>query len=197
MNETFAAPASRRLSRRHALIGVSAAAALVAGSGLYRWRRSQSDPNLTAFAPHAAARDIAPFRFSDESGAEVSLAGFRGRVVLLNVWATWCPPCREEMPTLDRLQAALGGPNFEVVTISIDAEGLPVVQTFFRQIGVKHLHPYIDSFHEVGDLGAMGVPLTLLIDRSGREAARKIGPATWDDPDVMAAIRRSIDGKDG
>ncbi|MDQ6680032.1 MAG: TlpA family protein disulfide reductase [Pseudomonadota bacterium] len=197
MNETFPAPASRRLSRRHALIGVGAAAALVAGSGLYRWRRSQSDPNLTAFARHAAAREIGPFRFSDESGAEVSLAGFRGRVVLLNVWATWCPPCREEMPTLDRLQAALGGPNFEVVTVSIDAEGLSVVQTFFRQIGVKHLHPYIDSFHEVGDLGAMGVPLTLLIDRRGREAARKIGPATWDDPDVMATIRRSIDGKDG
>ena len=122
----------------------------------------------------------------------MSLTDFRGRVVLLNVWATWCPPCREEMPTLDRLQAALGGPNFQVVTVSIDAEGLPVVQPFFRQIGIKHLHPYIDTFNEVGTLGAFGIPLTLLIDRDGREVARKTGPATWDDPRVTATIHRYL-----
>ena len=180
------------LSRRGALIGIGAAAVLIAGSGMYRWRASRSHPSLTAFEPHRTPRSLEPLRFSDEHGVEQSLAEFRGRVILLNVWATWCPPCREEMPTLDRLQAALGGPKFQVVTVSIDSEGLPVVQTFFRQIGVRHLHPYIDSFNEVGTLGAMGIPTTLLIDRDGREAARKIGPATWDDPRVMAIIRRYL-----
>ena len=177
------------------MIALGGGVALTAGWGLYRQQASKGNPDLTTFDPYATARDLGPLRFSDEQGAEKSLGDFRGRVVLLNVWATWCPPCREEMPTLDRLQGALGGPKFEVVTVSIDSEGLPVVQTFFRQIGIKHLHPYMDTFHEVGNLGAMGIPLTLLIDRDGREAGRKIGPATWDDPKVMATIRRYIPDK--
>ncbi len=194
MSEPSSAVAPPRPSRRRALAVVGAAAALVAGSGVYRWRASKTDTQLTTFEPHPAPRALGPLRFSDEAGRELSLASFFGRVVLLNVWATWCPPCREEMPTLDRLQATLGGPMFEVVTVSIDSGGLSVVQAFFRQIGVKHLHPYLDAFHEAGDLGAMGIPLTLLIDREGREAARRVGPATWDDPSVMATIRRFVDG---
>ncbi len=186
-------PDSRRPSRRHALIGIGAAAALIGGSGLYRWRASRTSDSRITFEPHPAPRALGPLRFSDEKGKELTLAAFGGRVVLLNVWATWCPPCREEMPTLDRLQATLGGPKFEVATVSIDAEGLPVVQTFFRQIAVKHLHPYIDTFHQVADLGLLGVPLTLLIDRRGQERARKVGPATWDAPSVMATIRRFVD----
>ena len=189
MSDPSNAVAPQRPSRRQALALVGVAAALIAGSGMYRWRASKTDPKLTEFEPHAAPRALGPLRFSDEAGREVSLASFRGRVVLLNVWATWCPPCREEMPTLDRLQAALGGPKFEVVAVSMDSGGLSVVQAFFRQIGVKHLHPYLDSFHEVGDLGATGIPLTLLIDREGREAGRKLGPATWDDPKVVQTIR--------
>ncbi|MEP7057263.1 MAG: TlpA disulfide reductase family protein [Caldimonas sp.] len=195
MSEPSNAVAARPPSRRQALAVVGAAAALMAGSGVYRWRASKTDTKLTNFEPHPAPRALGPLRFSDEAGHALRLADFRGRVVLLNLWATWCPPCREEMPTLDRLQATLGGPMFEVVTVSMDSGGLPVVQTFFRQIGVKHLHPYLDSFHEVGDLGATGIPLTLLIDREGREAARKLGPATWDAPTVMATIRRFVDGK--
>ena len=74
----------------------------------------------------------------------------------------------------------------------IDAEGLPVVRTYFKHIGIKHLDLHIDSFHEVGALGATGVPLTLLIDREGREVGRKLGPATWDDPKVVQMIRRYL-----
>lgn len=187
-----AEPRSPRLSRRQTLIGVGGLAALLAGSGVYRWRTSASDAGLTEFSAHPSPRELGPLRFSDAQGAQRSLAGFLGRVVLLNVWATWCPPCREEMPTLDRLQAMLGGPGFEVVTVSIDGEGLPVVQAFFRQIGIRHLHPYIDTFREVGTLGAIGIPLTLLIDRDGREAARKFGPAAWDDRGIVATIRRHL-----
>ncbi len=192
MIEPLAILRPRRLSRRDALIGVGGAAALLAGFSLFRWRASTTN-GRTGFEPHPAPRDLAPLRFADENGGASTLASFRGRVVLLNVWATWCAPCREEMPTLDRLQHALGGPGFEVATISIDAEGLPAVRAFFREVGVKHLHPYVDTFHEVAGLGLVGVPLTLLIDRRGRERARKVGQATWDDPSVMATIRRYVD----
>ncbi len=169
MSEPLSALAPQRPSRRQALALVGVAAALIAGSGVYRWRASKTDPKLTAFEPHPAPRALGPLRFSDEAGREVSLASFRGRVVLLNVWATWC--------------------DFEVLAVSIDAEGLPVVRAYFKQVGIKHLHPYIDSFREIGTLGATGIPLTLLIDREGREVGRKLGPATWDDPKVVQTIR--------
>ncbi len=181
-----------RISRRAAIAAVASLAALIAGWGFYRANAAKSSPDLTSFNLHPTPREAGALRFSDENGAPKSLADFRGRVVLLNVWATWCPPCRAEMPTLDRLQASLGGPDFEVLTVSIDVEGLPVVRTFFKQIGIKSLHPYVDSFREVGTLGATGVPLTLLIDREGREVARKLGPATWDDPKVVQTIRGSM-----
>lgn len=135
-------------------------------------------------------RPLPALRFTDANGALTSLASYRGRVVLLNIWATWCPPCREEMPTLDRLQATLGGPSFEVVALSIDEGGLTVVQAFLRQAGIQHLRPYVDGS---GDARAMfsgvGVPLTLLIDRDGREISRKLGPAVWDHPDVLRVIQ--------
>ena len=125
--------------------------------------------------------------------APTSLAAFRGKFVLLNVWATWCTPCREEMPTLDRLQATLGGPDFEVVALSIDQGGAPVVQDFFRQTGVKRLHPFMDLFGETTSaLGVIGLPLTLLIDRQGREIGRKLGPAVWDDPQIVELIRSRL-----
>ena len=186
-----------RISRRQAAVAVAGIAALVWGSGAYRQRVAQNDPDLVKFDIHPASRELGPLRFSDEHGAPQSLAAFRGRVVLLNIWATWCPPCREEMPTLDRLQAAIGGSGFVVVTVSIDAQGLPAVQTFFKQVGIKHLHPYVDSLHDAGALGARGIPMTLLIDADGREAGRKLGPATWDDPRVMQTISARMPSASG
>lgn len=181
-----------RLGRRQALVAVAGAAALVWAGGAYRQRLARSDPALLTFDIHTASRELPPLRFSDEQGAILSLSALRDRTVLLNVWATWCPPCREEMPALDRLQAALGGPDFEVVTISIDAEGLPAVRTFFRQVGIVHLRPYVDSQRDAGALAALGIPITLLLDRAGREIGRKQGPAIWDDPGIMRTIRRQM-----
>ncbi len=167
-----------------AMLGV----ALVSGGGLAYWRLS-ADRVVSGVTVHARAHDLTPLRFTDENGAATSLASFRGRVVLLNVWATWCVPCREEMPTLDRLQAKLGGLGFEVVTVSLDAGGLPVVRAFFRETGVTHLHPYFDTFNEASALAAIGVPITLLIDSNGREVGRKLGKAKWDDPQMLRFIR--------
>jgi thiol-disulfide isomerase/thioredoxin len=162
----------------------------------YRWAgppfggRAQDSGSVGGLQIHPAPRSLPDLRFADGKGMPTSLAAFRGKVVLLNVWATWCPPCVKEMPTLDRLQAALGGPDFAVAALSIDQAGPPVVQAFFTQTGIKHLRPYMDMFGEAtGSLGAGGIPLTLLIDREGREIGRKLGPAEWDDPQMVELIR--------
>lgn len=184
-------PSPQRGLGRRALIAVAGLAALLGGAEAYR-RHSSAGQIVAGVSVHARPVELAPLRFTDEHGASTGLAAFRGRVVLLNVWATWCPPCREEMPTLDRLQRQLGGPGFEVVTLSIDSGGLPVVQAFFRQIGTRHLRPYLDGSHTGAALVGAGIPLTLLIDREGREVARKLGPATWDDPRIAELIRRFL-----
>lgn len=142
---------------------------------------------------HPAPRPVPEIRFLDADGKPLTLANFRGKVVLLNVWATWCPPCRKEMPSLDRLQAKLGGADFEVVALSIDRGGIFVVQEFFKEADVEALAFYIDPSVEVmSRLGIVGLPTTLLIDRSGREIGRWVGPAEWDQPEVVQFIRSHL-----
>ncbi len=142
---------------------------------------------------HATPRPIPALRFFDGQGQPTTLDGFRGRVVLLNLWATWCTPCREEMPTLDRLQALMGGPDFEVLALSVDRAGLVVVRPFFERIGIRHLLPYLDTDGvAMPTLGAAGVPLTLLIDRNGLEIGRRIGAAEWDSPEMVELIGTRI-----
>src|SRR5262249_34528033 len=119
-----------------------------------------------------------------------TLADFKGKVVLLNIWATWCGPCRKEMPALDRLQAALAGPDFEVVALSIDRGGMDAVRKFFADIGIRNLAMYLDSSGQaLRTLSALGLPTTLLIDREGREIGRLIGPAEWDSPEMVEFVR--------
>ena len=110
--------------------------------------------------------------------------------MLLNIWATWCAPCRKEMPTLDRLQAKLGGPDFEVVALSMDRGGPDKVKKFFAEIGIEHLALNIDiSGKAMFALGAPGLPMTLLVDRQGKEVGRLIGPAEWDSSEMVDFIR--------
>lgn len=135
-----------------------------------------------------------PISFSDSTGQSLSLEAFEGKVVLLNLWATWCPPCREEMPTLDALQAELGGPDFEVVALSIDQDGPGVVKSFYDEIGLRHLRLYNDESGKAGTtLGAFGVPVTLLLDRNGYELARLNGAKDWHSPEMVAFLRTVID----
>lgn len=147
---------------------------------------------------HDTPQAVPELRFKDGDGQPVSLADFRGKVVLLNIWATWCGPCREEMPTLDRLQSELGGPDFQVVALSIDRAGLGVVSEFYDEIGIEHLAKYIDESGKTSrQLGAVGLPTTLLIDREGREIARHVGPAEWDTPEMVAFFRRQLRRESG
>ncbi|GLZ88011.1 hypothetical protein Pres01_40620 [Metapseudomonas resinovorans] len=138
-------------------------------------------------------RPLAELRFVDAEGQTLNLANFRGKVVLLNVWATWCVPCREEMPTLDRLQERLGGADFQVVALSVDQDGLAVVRDFYREVGIQRLEIFVDEkMHAIQVLGAFGLPATLLLDREGRELGRKLGAAEWDAPEVEAYLREVI-----
>ena len=113
--------------------------------------------------------------------------------MLLNIWATWCGPCRAEMPTLDRLQARLGSDRFEVIALSIDRAGVGVVAEFFEEIGIEHLRIFIDeSGGAARDLKVFGLPATLLIGRDGRELGRLVGPAEWDTPEMTAFLETLI-----
>lgn len=148
--------------------------------------------NKTAFVfnIHPQPRVLPNLRFTDEKERAMTLQDFRGKFVLLNIWATWCPSCREEMPTLDRLQTKLGGPDFEVVAISIDQGGPYAVRSFYDEVDLRALRIFIDKTTDVmTDLGIAAIPVTLLIDREGREIGRKIGPAVWDSPEIVTLIR--------
>lgn len=150
------------------------------------------------FARLDRPRPVPALHFIDGERRKLTLAGFRGRTVLLNLWATWCIPCRREMPTLDRLQAKLGGPGFAVVPLSIDRRGLAAVEPFYRQLGLKALGIYVDPSGEAADtVGAVGIPTTLLIDDEGRETAREVGPAAWDSAQAVAVIRRYLAAPNG
>ncbi|HET8921256.1 MAG TPA: TlpA disulfide reductase family protein [Xanthobacteraceae bacterium] len=128
--------------------------------------------------------------FNDANGRTRSVADFKGKVVLLNVWATWCVPCRTEMPALDRLQATLGGSDFEVVPVSIDRGGLETIRKFYSDIGIGNLAMYVDSSGQVlRQVSAFGLPTTLLIDGAGQEIGRVIGPAEWDKPEIIAFVK--------
>ncbi|WP_292658858.1 TlpA disulfide reductase family protein [Mesorhizobium sp.] len=145
------------------------------------------------FVVHEAPVPIPEISFEDGNGKPKTLADFHGKVVLLNIWATWCAPCRKEMPTLDRLQAKLGGPDFEVVALSMDRAGPEIVKKFFAEIGIKHLALNIDaSGKAMFAIGSVGLPATLLINSDGKEIGRLIGPAEWDAPDMVDFIRSRI-----
>ncbi len=152
-----------------------------------------AEDSKASFVWFDAPRALPEMRFETGGGETLTLADFRGKIVLLNVWATWCGPCRKEMPTLDRLQARFGGPDFAVVPLSIDRQGVPAVKKFYEEIGIAHLGLYVDSSGRTGAaLGLTGLPTTLLIDREGNEVARLVGPTEWDSPEMVALLEQYL-----
>ncbi|GHA38812.1 hypothetical protein GCM10007989_38200 [Devosia pacifica] len=147
-------------------------------------------PDEKSIPASMRATSLSDLAFTNAQGEAISLAEFRGRVTLLNVWATWCAPCREEMPALDRLQQAVGSDQIKVVALSIDRTGNEAVQPFFDEINVKSLGIYLDpSMNVMEAAGVVGLPTTLLISREGIEVYRWVGPVEWDLPRTANAIR--------
>jgi thiol-disulfide isomerase/thioredoxin len=135
--------------------------------------------------------------FQDADGKPLSLAQWRGRTVLVNLWATWCVPCRKEMPALDALQGRLGGPGFEVVAINIDTRDPDKPKAWLNEVGVRKLAYYADpsarTFQDLKAVGrAFGMPTTLLIDPNGCEIGTIAGPAEWASDDAIKLIQAAL-----
>ncbi|MEM1288564.1 MAG: TlpA disulfide reductase family protein [Pseudomonadota bacterium] len=154
---------------------------------------SAAQGEVAAFAVVDDARAVPEMQFADDSGAIRSISDWAGRTVLFNLWATWCAPCREEMPMLDNLQAEHGGEDFEVVAVSIDTRESANPQGFLQEISVDDLAFYQDDSAELFQVLraeglAFGMPTTLLIDDSGCLQGFLAGPAHWDHADAVALI---------
>ena len=148
---------------------------------------------IAAVAISSEPRQALPLAFERPDGSKATLADFRGRSVLLNLWATWCVPCRAEMPALDRLQAEAGGPDFEVVAVNVDTARLERRGAFLDGVGVKALARYADpsgdAFETLRKDGkALGLPVTMLIDRDGCEIGAAAGAVKWDSAEAEALI---------
>ena len=147
--------------------------------------------NFTLLDPPVPAP---PEAFTDLAGNPVRLADFQGRVVVLNFWATWCAPCIREMPSLDRLQAALGDRGLSVVAVSIDRAGIKVIRPFAERLGLAHLGLYHDPQGALfRAFGVAGLPATFLIDRNGGILGAYPGAAEWDGPEPGALIEYYLD----
>jgi thiol-disulfide isomerase/thioredoxin len=215
MTDQEPAPRRRRLSV--ALIAAALAAALAAAVLYGKGAGASKDEAVACPAAKAVAARLAPLAqgevaalnvnqnprpavdisFKDAEGKKLTLADFKGRNVLLNLWATWCVPCRAEMPALDRLQAKMGGADFEVVAVNIDTSRLDRPRAFLTDAGVKSLNRYADSsadsFESLRVAGkALGLPTSLLIGPDGCELAVMAGPAQWDSGDAAKVVTAMI-----
>ncbi len=217
------ANSSKKNRRRLLAAAFGAVAVLAVLAGVYGIGRLRSNPATAECAPAiATASRIAPlargevaalavartpFRlpdlsFRDGTGRERTLNEWRGRTVLLNLWATWCVPCRKEMPALDTLQADLGGGKFDVVAVNIDTRDPQKPLNFLKDIGVSHLAYYSDDsakvFQELKAAGkAFGMPTTLLVDGSGCEIGEMAGPAEWASADGIKLVSAIIGPAEG
>ena len=154
---------------------------------------------LAAFQIAREPEKLSELAFTGADGKPMTLAAFQGKVALVNLWATWCAPCRREMPALDRLQAALGGDDFVVVPISIDTGDPGRPAAFLEEIGAKGLPLYTDRttriFEELKAKSiAVGLPVTLLLDRNGCRLGHINGPAEWDSEDGKRLIEAAVKG---
>jgi thiol-disulfide isomerase/thioredoxin len=144
---------------------------------------------MAAFVYKKMPEPLPALSFVDADGKQRTLADWHGRVVLLNLWATWCAPCRKEMPELDSLQAELGSEKFEVVALAVDRTGAEGAKRFLEQARVGSLGLYVDaSARAAAELKAVGLPTTLLIDREGREIGRLTGPAEWNSAEAKRLV---------
>ena len=150
--------------------------------------------DMTKLVVHDEARPRLTETFKDADGNEIGLADYEGKVVLLNFWATWCPPCRAEMPSIDRLAADMADRDVVVIALSTDRFDISRVGAFFEEIGIKNLPLVQDKRGKLArEAAVLGMPVTVLLDREGREIARLQGEAEWDGAPAKAILNRLIE----
>ncbi len=154
---------------------------------------STAAPALGTFVKQAEPQAAPDLSFTGADGKPYRLADWRGKTVLLNLWATWCAPCKVEMPSLDRLQAKLGSDAFTVLALSVDRTGAEKPAEFFKGNGISHLAVYNDAESAATSVFRVsGLPVSVILDKEGREVARLIGPADWDSPAIAAKVEEFI-----
>jgi thiol-disulfide isomerase/thioredoxin len=184
---------SRGTPPREAMSGapVTAGAALE-GQGGGGYKDFATGP-LAAFLVKVDRPAVPDIAFKDARGGDLSLGKWKGRVALVNLWATWCAPCRKEMLTLADLQKQLGSKDFEVVAVSVDRKGIAASSAYLKETGADNLGLYVDDTTKtLDDLQGLGLPLTVLVDRKGREIGRLLGPAEWNSPEAIALVKAAI-----
>lgn len=212
------ANSSRRIGLIAAAVVVGAVVGVAGVYGIGGLQRNAGDAGDAACKPtFDLARRIAPFvrgevaavtpasrpflvpelAFQDEAGAPKKLSDWRGRTILLNLWATWCVPCRKEMPALDDLQKKLGGDDFQVVAVNIDTRDLDKPRAWLKETGITSLGYYHDQkakiFQDLKLAGkAFGMPTTILIDKAGCEIGNLAGPAEWASDDALGLVRAAL-----
>lgn len=192
------------------ILSAIAAGMLVAAIGLIAYNDYQGTGTAAAPAdggrvsinplpggPIAAGKLAVDFKLPNLNGTAISLSSLRGKVVFLNVWATWCAPCREEMPSIETLYEEFSkDPDFVVLAVSQDSEGRSAVDSYVRRNGFK-FNVLLDPQNQVGDAyDVSGIPETFIIDRTGRIVAHHVGPYDWAQPEMREALRELIETKD-
>jgi thiol-disulfide isomerase/thioredoxin len=184
--DTMAALSGLHASRR---VMVLAAAGTLAGAVAGRKALGAGSARLVETGP----KPLPEFSFTDADGKPHSLAEFAGKGVLINLWATWCPPCVAEMPALDRAQAALAGDGIVVLALSSDRGGKAQVEPFYHGKAIRQLGIWLDPRGAASRaLGARGLPTSILVDRHGQELARAEGDMAWDTPAMLAQLRQLV-----
>ena len=154
--------------------------------------------DMRAMVLHDQPREVPEVSFTDIDGEPLTLASFEGRLVVLNFWATWCAPCRVEMPSLNALQQELGGESFAVVTIASGRNPIPAINRFFEDEGVTDLPVYLDPRQTMSrQMGVLGLPTTVVLNPEGQEIGRLRGDADWAGDDALSLLAALMAEHDG
>ncbi|MCR9086902.1 MAG: TlpA family protein disulfide reductase [Rhodobacteraceae bacterium] len=154
------------------------------------------DGHMKKLMFHEVPQPVPDTVFADIDGVESSLAAYEGKIVVLNFWATWCAPCRKEMPSLDRLNMALGGEDFAVVTLATGRNSPQGMRRFFEEESIETLPLYKDPNQAIArEMAVLGLPITVILNREGQEIARLRGDAEWDSDSAKAIVAALIGGE--
>jgi len=157
-----------------------------------------SDGTVKSFRWLKSPLPVGNIPIHSEAGERILLSQFKGKIVLLNLWASWCPPCIRELPALDRIQNRLGGEDFVVVAVSLDSDPKLARQMFVDRLSIEHLNLYIEPAEQLGRFFPVDVlPISFIIDREGQAMGLMRSYADWDSPEANTLIKRLVAGVTG